>query len=117
MGRLNSKKTKAFLDVVKTNPDLPIVPIVSEDLCSECNVGEFGIAKATSVAYVKFDCEVILFMKEEQEELEDRIAEDLLADDEALTVEQASAAAHEQAEALDWQKAIVVYIYASEVDA
>lgn len=117
MGRLNTEKTKAFLDVVKANPDLPIVPIVSDDLVGECNVGEFGNATATSVASVKFDEGVILFTKEEQEELEDRIAEDLLADDEALTVEQASAAAHEQAEALDWQKAIVVYIYASEVDA
>lgn len=75
MGRLNTEKTKAFLDVVKANPDLPIVPIVSDDLVGECNVGEFGNATATS------------------------------------------AAAHEQAEALDWQKAIVVYIYASEVDA
>jgi len=105
-------KTQEFIKLVQENPDLPIVPMVYGEIVDGDHysywMGSFCGCEITE--YVCFEGYQgdRFYTRDEQDEIEEYFANsEVLVD---LSDEEAFRIAHEQAEALDWEKAIVVWI-------
>lgn len=102
-----NENIKALLKLVIDNPDLPIVPMVDYEICADDShswwMGSFGGCKVTE--YTRYDDAI--YMREDQEALENCFYEQVEDD---LTSREAMIYAHNQAESLNWIKAIAVHI-------
>lgn len=114
-------QTQEFLELVKQNPDLPIVPMVDSDVCCGDDyswwLGSFGSARIDEYVSIEMYGECRFFTKDEQPEIEeyifDKICDEWEGDE--LSDKEVEQKAHEQAEKLPWVKAIIVYIGLPEV--
>lgn len=107
--------TKELLRLAQENPDLPIVPMVdSEVVCDDGYCywqGRFGRCEVTEWVCVTMWGDPRFFTRDEQDYIEEYFADKIIDEDESdLSDEQIERMAHEMAEALDWTKAIVVWI-------
>ena len=113
-------KTQDFLELVKQNPDLPIVPMVDSEIVADDGyawwLGSFGCASVGEYVCIKMYGENRFFTKDEQDEIEEYFADNLADErDYDLHESEIEKLAHEQAENLPWVKAIIVYIKLPEV--
>lgn len=108
--------TQEFIKLVQENPDLPIVPMVdAEIVCGDDYgwwLGSFGCCEITEYVCVEMYGEDRFVARDDQDEIEEYFADKILNEDESdyLSDEQVERMAHEQAEALDWIKAIIMWI-------
>lgn len=106
--------TNEFIRLVQENPNLPIIPMVNAEVV--CNdyygwwLGSFGYCEVTEYACVNMYNEDRYVTRDDLDEIEEYFMNELLDEDETLSAEEVEALAIERAEALDWTKAIVVYI-------
>ena len=112
--------TQEFLELVKQNPDLPIVPMVDSDVCCGDEygwwLGSFGSASIDEYISIEMRGELRFFTKGEQCEIEEYFADNLADErDYDLHATEIDRIAHEKAEALPWVKAIIVKIGLPEV--
>lgn len=113
-------KTQEFLELVKQNPDLPIVPMVDSEIVADDGyawwLGSFGCASVGEYVSIKMYGENRFFTKDEQDEIEEYFADNLADErDYDLHEGEIEKLVHEQAENLPWVKAIIVYIKLPEV--
>lgn len=113
-------KTREFLELVKQNPDLPIVPMVDSEIVADDGyawwLGSFACASVGEYVSIKMRGELRFFTKDEQDEIEEFFADNLADErDYDLHEREIEKLAHEQAENLPWVKAIIVYIKLPEV--
>lgn len=114
---MGADKTKEFLELVKQNPDLPIVPMVDSEIVAEDGynywLGSFGSASVNSYVCIDYyNGDSRFFTKDEQDAVEEYLADKIIDEweGEELSDAEVSKMAHEQAEALPWVEAIVVWI-------
>lgn len=107
-------KTKEFLELVKANPDLPIVPMVDSEVCGGDDygwwLGSFGMSEVTEYTTVEMYGDSRFLTRGDQDEAEEYFADKILDEHPELPDEEVDKQAHEKAEALPWVKAIVVWI-------
>ena len=108
------------MKLINENPSLPVVPLVySEVVCDDgysywvgswcdCDVDEY-------VCIDKYG-ENHFYTRGDQDEIEEYFAEKIFDENESLPDEDVEKLAHEQAEALPWKKAILVYVGTPEVE-
>lgn len=106
--------TQAFIKLVQENPDLPIVPMVAYDVVDDDSyhwwLGSFVDCEVTEYALMEMYTEDRFVTRDDQDEIEEYFMNELLDKDDTLSEEEIERMAHEQAEALDWIKAIVMWI-------
>lgn len=111
-----------LLRLVAENPSLPVVPMVYSEVVQdggyawwlgsfgEVSVDEYVIFKSSKYDDGKY------YTKDDQDEIEEIIAEWVSEENPQMSDEDIFAEAHRQAEALPWKKAILVYVDLPEVD-
>ena len=106
--------TKKLIKLVQENPDLPVVPMVDAEVVDNDNygwwLGSFGHCEVTEYTRVEVYNEDRFVVRDDQDEIEEYFMNEIVDNDESLSEEETERMAHEQAEALDWVKAIVVWI-------
>ena len=117
----NNDKTAKLLKLISENPTLPVVPLVYSEVVGDdgyiywlgswrdCCVDE-------CVCVDTYGSENHFYTRGDQDELEEYFAEKILDENESLSDEDAERLAHEQAEALPWKKAILVYVSTPDVE-
>lgn len=114
--KMDNTNVKEFLELVKANPDLPILPFVDYEVVPGDDyawwLGSFGISRVGKYVQFSMRGEDRLFTDGEQDDIEEYIADELCdaVDCVNMTDEEIEKLAHERAEALPWVKAIIVYI-------
>lgn len=111
-----------LLRLVAENPSLPVVPMVYSEVVQddgyawwlgsfgEVSVDEYVIFKSSKYDDGKY------YTKDDQDEIEEIIAEWVSEENPQMSDEDIFAEAHRQAETLPWKKAILVYVNLPEVD-
>lgn len=118
---MDSTNVKEFLELVKENPDLPILPFVDYEVVPSDDyhwwLGSFGSARLGKCVDFAAHGSERVFTDHDQDDIEEYIADELCDDVDCvnMTDEEIEKLAHEKAEALPWQKAILVYIGLPEV--
>ena len=113
---MNPENTKAFVELVKSHPELPIVPIVDSEVVADDGyawwIASFGVSRVGKYVHLSMRGEDRLFTDEEMDEIEEYIADEMYDDEanEHLTAKEIDQIAHKRAEALAWTEAIIVYI-------
>ena len=105
--------TQEFIKLVQENPDLPIVPMVdSEVVCDDCHwwLGSFGHCEITEYVCIEMYNEYRFVVRDDIDEIEEYFMNELLYEDESLSEEEVETMAIEKAKALNWIKAIIVWI-------
>lgn len=117
---IEDEKTARLVKLINENPSLPVVPLVySEVVCGDgysywvgswcdCDVDEY-------VCIDKYG-ENRFYTRGDQDEIEEYFVEKIIDENESLPDEDVEKLAHEQAEALPWKKAILVYVGTPEVE-
>lgn len=107
-------QAQEFIKLVQENPDLPVVPMVDAEVVGNDNygwwLGSFGHCEVTEYVCVEMYCQDRFCTRDDQDEIEEYFMNEIADNDESLSEEEIERMAHEQAEALDWVKAIVVWI-------
>lgn len=121
LGVTQNEYTKELLQLVRENPDLPILPMVDSEIVAEDGynwwLGSFGHSSIDEFVCTEYHGDNRYFRKEEQDLIEEYIAEDVIdCEGENLSDEEIEKRAHEIAEALPWKKAILVWIGLPEVE-
>lgn len=105
---IQKENVKTLLNLVKENPDLPIVPMVESEVVAGDDyttwLGSFGKAE---IDHVWNNGERIYFMNHDYEELIQDILDDLPLN---IDEETAEATATDAVEKYEWVKSIVVQI-------
>ena len=114
-------KTAKLLRLISENPTLPVVPLVySEVVGDDGYIYWLGSWRDCCVdEYVCVDTyygDNHFYTRGDQDELEEYFAEKIFDENESLSDEDVERLAHEQAEALPWKKAILVYVTTPEVE-
>lgn len=103
-----------FLRLVQENPTLPIVPMVSYDVVDDDSyhwwLGSFVDCEITEYTCVEMYNEDRFVTRDDIDEIEEYFMNEFLDDNEELSDKEIERMAHEQAEALDWKKAIVIWV-------
>ena len=73
-------------------------------------LGSFGSCEVNEYTCVEMYGEDRFVTRDEQDEIEEYFAEKILDDNDNMLDEEVEYMAHKQAEALNWAKAIIVYI-------
>ena len=114
-------KTAKLLKLISENPTLPVVPLVYGEVVGDDGyiywLGSWGNCDVDE--YVCIDTyrgENHFYTRGDQDELEEYFAEKILEENESLSDEDVERLAHEQAEALPWKRAILVYVTTPEVE-
>lgn len=108
-----NKQTAELIKLIKENPELPVVPMVNNEICMGDYgywLGSFGSAQVDEFVCIEMYGDSKFRFKNEQDEIEEYFAEKILDENEDLSDEEVEEIAHERAEALPWKKAIVVFI-------
>lgn len=121
-GVVQNEYTKELLELIRQNPDLPILPMVDSEIVAEDGynwwLGSFGHSSIDEYVLTEYHGEERYFRRDEQDLIEEYIAEDVIdCESENLSDEEIEKRAHEIAEALPWKKAILVWIGLPEVEA
>lgn len=107
-------KTAEFIKLVQDNPDLPIVPMVADDVVDDDSfhwwLGSFVGCEVNEYTCVEMWNMDRFVTRDDQEEIEEYFSAKILDDDENLPDQEVERMAQEQVEALDWVKAIIVWI-------
>ena len=108
--------TKELLKLIQENPNLPIIPMVdSEVVCDDGHCwwqGAFKRCEVTEWVCITMWGEERFFTRDDQDYIEEYFADQLIEGDDEFELpdDAIDKIAHDAAEALDWKKAIVVYI-------
>ena len=106
--------TKELIRLIQENPDLPIVPMVDSDVVVDDYfgywLGSFGNCEVNEYICIEMYGNDRFVTRDDQDEIEEYFIQLILDEDENISDEEVVSRAHKQAEALDWVKAIVVYI-------
>lgn len=116
---IENEKTAKLVKLINENPSLPVVPFVDNEVVSDdcgywmgswrdCDVDEY-------VCIDKYG-ENHFYTRGDQDEIEEYFVEKIIDENESLPDEDVEKLAHEQAEALPWKKAILVYVGTPEVE-
>ncbi len=113
---INSGKTLEFLQLVKDNPDLPIVPFVDGEICPDyCGrwMGSFGGARIDEYLFPRYPDNPVLFKSDDDvfDVLEKHLTD---AEFEALPADEETCRA--VYDGLPWKKAIIVYIDLPDIE-
>lgn len=108
-----------FLELVKQNPELPIVPIVYNEVCSDnCSFGcgAWGHSEVNEYCLFPMRGGTRFCIKADLKDIEEFIADELrdFQDSLKLSDKDVEKIAHEKTETLKWKKAIIVYIMVPE---
>lgn len=106
--------------LVKENPSLPVVPTVYSEVIADDGynywLGSWGDCYVDEYVQIELYGECRFFTKGDQDEIEEYFADKIIeGDGKYMSDEEVERLAHEQAEALPWKKAIIVYIDLPEV--
>ena len=111
-----------LLRLVAENPSLPVVPMVYSEVVQDegyawwlGSFGEVSVDEYVMFKSSKYD-DGKYYTKDDQDEIEEIIAEWVSEENPQMSDEDIFAEAHRQAEALPWKKAILVYVNLPEVD-
>lgn len=119
---MNSEKTKAFIELVKNNPDLPIIPIVDSEVVIDdgCNywLGSFADSYVSEYVVASVHGENRIYLESETDLLEEYIADELCDDEDGaeLSDKEIEQLARDRVKNLPWKKAIIVYIGMPDVE-
>ena len=113
-------KTAKLLKLISENPTLPVVPIVYSEVVGDDGygywLGSWGDCYVDEYVCIDKYGENHFYTRGDQDEIEEYFAEKILEENESLSDEDVERLAHEQAEALPWKKAILVYVTTPEVE-
>lgn len=105
-----NKCAKDLLDLVRENPDLPIIPFVNYEVCAgdECAywLGSFDLCRVDEYAIVEVHGEDRTYLKDDEEEIRDYYYDCTYGMDD----EEADAEVQRQMDRIEWTKAIIVFI-------
>lgn len=117
-----NENTEKLLRLISENPSLPVVPMVYSEVIADdgynywlgswgdCYVDEYILFKSSKYDDGKY------YTKDDEDEIEETIAEWIVGENPNLSDSEVERLAHEQAEALPWKKAIIVYIGLPDVE-
>lgn len=114
----NDKMAK-LLKLISENPTLPVVPFVYNEVVAGDYgywIGSWGDCDVDEYVLIEKNGDTRFCARGEQDEIEEYFANEIFYKDKNLSDEQIEEMAHEQAEALPWKKAILVYVGTPEVD-
>ncbi len=117
---IEDEKTAKLVKLINENPSLPVVPLVySEVVCDDGYsywVGSWCDCDVDEYVCIDKCGENRFYTRGDQDEIEEYFAEKIIDENESLPDEDVEKLAHEQAEALPWKKAILVYVGTPEVE-
>lgn len=116
---IENEKTAKLVKLINENPSLPVVPFVDNEVVSDdCGywMGSWRDCYVDEYVVIERCGESRFYTRGEQEEIEEYFAEQIFDKEENLSDEQVEKMAYEQAEALPWKKAILVYVGLPEVE-
>lgn len=117
---IEDEKTAKLVKLINENPSLPVVPLVYSEVVADDGyaywIGSWGDCYVDEYVCVEKYGENRFYTRGDQDEIEEYFAEEILYKDKSLSDEQVEKMAHEQAEALPWKKAILVYVGTPEVE-
>lgn len=117
---IEDEKTAKLMRLINENPSLPVVPLVyREVVCNDeyiCWVGSWCDCGVDEYVCIEKYGENRFNTRGDQDEIEEYFTEEISYKDKSLSDEQVEKMAHEQAEALPWKKAILVYVGTPEVE-
>lgn len=108
-----------LLKLISENPTLPVVPFVYNEVVAGDYgywIGSWGDCDVDEYVLIEKNGDTRFCARGEQDEIEEYFANEIFYKDKNLSDEQIEEMAHEQAEALPWKKAILVYVGTPEVD-
>lgn len=117
-----NEKTKEFLELIKNNPDLPIIPMVDSEVCCgneyDYWCGSWTRSEVDEYCIFHMRGEERFFSRDEQDKIEEYLADDFSDFEEYadLSDEEFNKVVKEKIEGLNWTRAIVVWIGLPEVD-
>lgn len=113
-------KTAKLLRLISENPTLPVVPFVYNEVVADDDygywIGSWGDCYVDEYVCIEKYGENRFYARGDQDEIEEYFAEEISYKNKSLSDEQVEKMAHEQAEALPWKKAILVYVGTPEVE-
>lgn len=106
-----NEKTQALLQLIKENPELPIVPMVGADIVADDSwgywMGSFGSASVDEYLLPRNDYDPVLFKSDD--DVFDTL-EKILPEEEFEKLPDSEAECRPAYDALPWKKAIIVYV-------
>lgn len=117
---IEDEKTAKLVKLINENPSLPVVPFVYNEVVADDDygywIGSWGDCDVNEYVVIEKYGDTRFYTRGDQDEIEEYFVEKILDKDENLPDEDVEKLAHEQAEALPWKKAILVYIELPEVE-
>lgn len=115
-----NENTEKLLRLISENPSLPVVPMVYSEVVADDGynywLGSWGDCYVDEYIQIELYGEGRFLTKGDQGEIEEYFADKIIdGDGKYMSDEEVERLAHEQAEALPWKKAIIVYIGLQEV--
>ena len=102
-----NKTLNNLIELIKENPDLPVIPMTWGEVCQDCERYWMGSLSSCEIdEYVCYD-EIVWFKSQGIEELENIIANEEFG---VFNAEEIEKRVTEKINSLEWQKAIVVWI-------
>lgn len=110
-----NERTAKLLRLIKENPSLPVVPMVYSEVVADDGyshwLGSWGDCYVDEYVQIELYGESKFCTKGDEGEIEEYFADKIIdGDGKYMSDEEVERLAHEQAEALPWKKAIIVYI-------
>ena len=113
-------KTAKLLRLISENPKLPVVPFVYNEVVADDDygywIGSWGDCDVNEYVVIEKYGDTRFYTRGDQDEIEEYFAEKIFDENKSLPDEDVEKLAHEQAEALPWKKAILVYVGTPEVE-